>query len=555
MNIQLEASAQDLLELKQETHDWTDSLNDILALRGPDYVRHLLRNLQIHAQKQGVVLPVTSQTPYLNTIPAHKDPPFPGNLQIERRIKSIVRWNAMAMVVRANRLPGGVGGHISTYASIASLYEVGYNHFFRGKDHPCGGDCISFQGHASPGNYARAYVEGRIDENLLTNFRRELSPGGGLSSYPHPWLMPDFWEYPTVSMGLGPLMSIYRARFMRYLDDRGIQPYNGAKVWSFGGDGETDEPETLGAISLAAREKLDNLIWVVNCNLQRLDGPVRGNGKIIQELEANFRGAGWNVIKLIWGKDWDPLFDQDEDQLLIHRLEAMVDGEYQKLRVEGGAYIRREVFGGDPKLQTMVKSYSDDQLWHLKLGGHDPEKVYSAYKSAVEHQGAPTVILAHTIKGYGTGEAGEGKNIAHNQKKLNEEELIHFRDRFDIPLTDAQVADAPFFRPEPGSIEAEYIRDRLAAMGGPVPKRTVVQANWDAPDDKPFTLYDEGSKGKEMSTTQCYVQIIRRLMKDKSLGKHIVPIIPDEARTFGMEGMFREFGIYSHVGQLYEPVD
>ncbi|MBI1375603.1 MAG: pyruvate dehydrogenase (acetyl-transferring), homodimeric type [Phycisphaera sp.] len=536
--------------------DWLESLDDALYRHGPDHVRKLLRGLQIHAQKQGVVLPVTSQTPYMNTIPADKQPPFPGNMEIERRIKSLVRWNAMAMVVRANRQAAAPGGHISTYASIATLYEVGYNHFFRGKQHACGGDAIYFQGHASPGNYARAFVEGRLSEQHLINFRREVQPQPGLSSYPHPWLMPDFWEYPTVSMGLGPLMSIYRARFMRYLHDRGIRDWNGAQVWNFGGDGETDEPETLGAITLASREKLNNLNWVINCNLQRLDGPVRGNGKIIQELEAIFRGAGWNVIKVLWGTDWDPLFTADIHNRLLHRLEKMVDGEYQKLRVEGGQYVRNVSFGGDPEIQKIIAHLTDDQLWHLRLGGHDPRKVYAAYKAAMDYTDGPTVILAHTIKGYGTGEAGEGKNIAHNQKKLNEDELLAFRDRFDIPLTNDQVKDVPFYRPAEDSIEAQYIRERRAALGGPVPQRIVVAANWEKPDDKPFALFDEeGSKDKEMATTMCYVQILRRILKDKAIGRFCVPIIPDEARTFGMEGMFREFGIYSHVGQLYEPVD
>ena len=548
--------------LAAETSDWVASLEDTLAQQGPEYVKALLRNLQMHAQKKGVVLPVTSQTPYLNTIAADRQPIYPGNLDIERRIKSIIRWNAMAMVTRANKLTadrefgsGGVGGHISTYASIATLYEVGYNHFFRGKDHPCGGDAIYFQGHASPGNYARAYVEGRLDESKLINFRRELATGGGLSSYPHPWLMPQFWEYPTVSMGLGPIMSIYRARFMRYLDDRGLHEYKGAKVWNFGGDGETDEPETLGAITLAAREKLDNLVWVVNCNLQRLDGPVRGNGKIIQELEAIFRGAGWNVIKVLWGGDWDDLFAGDTQNLLAQKLESLVDGEYQKLRVEGGTYIRDNVFTEDPRLAKMVEHLSDDQLWHLRLGGHDSRKVYAAYKQATEHEGAPTVILAKTIKGYGLGEAGESRNISHNQKKLNEEEMLAFRDRFDIPLNDEQVAKTPFYKPADDSIEMEYIRERQRALGGPVPQRRTVVAGWDKPDIAPFTQFDEGSGDKTASTTMVFREILRKLVRDKSIGQHIVPIIPDEARTFGMEGLFRQIGIYSHIGQLYDPVD
>ncbi|MEX2672912.1 MAG: pyruvate dehydrogenase (acetyl-transferring), homodimeric type, partial [Phycisphaeraceae bacterium] len=541
--------------LSLATMDWSDSLNDVLRREGPDFVRQLLRNIQIHAQKQGLVLPVTSQTPYMNTIPADRQPPYPGNLEIERRIKSIIRWNAMAMVVRANKDPAAPGGHISSYASLATLYEVGYNHFFRGKDHKCGGDAIYFQGHSSPGNYARAFVEGRLSEQTLRNFRRELQPEPGLSSYPHPWLMPDFWEYPTVSMGLGPLMSIYRARFMRYLDDRGIKKYEGAKVWSFVGDGEIDEPETLGAITLPVRERLDNLIWVVNCNLQRLDGPVRGNGKVIQELEAAFRGAGWNVIKVLWGSDWDPLFEQDTQGVLTHRLEEMVDGQYQKLRVEGGAYIREQVFGGDDRLKQMASRLTDHELWHLRLGGHDSLKVHTAYKAAVEHEGAPTVILAKTIKGYGLGEAGESKNITHQQKKMNEQELIAFRDRFDIPVSDKACADMPFYRPAEDSVEMQYIRDRQAVMGGPVPTRKVVTNNWEKPTEDAFTEFDAGSGDRELSTTMAYVRVLTKLLRDKAIGKYIVPIIPDEARTFGMDPLFRMIGIYSHVGQLYEPVD
>lgn len=555
MSIHNDRTADDL-QTTDGMQDWLDSLDDVFRQAGPDEVRRLLRVLQIYAQKKGVVLPVTSQTPYMNTIAPAKQPMYPGNREIERRIKGIVRWNAMAMVVRANRESAGIGGHISTYASSATLYEVGFNHFFRGKRHDCGGDAIFFQGHASPGIYARAFVEGRLSEEKLINFRRELKPGGGLSSYPHPWLMPDFWEYPTVSMGLGPLQSIYRARFMRYLDDRGLQPYHGAKVWCFVGDGETDEPETLGAISLAARERLDNLIWVVNCNLQRLDGPVRGNGKIIQELEANFRGAGWNVIKVLWGSDWDPLFDEDIDNVLVRKLGSMVDGEYQKLRVEGGAYIREHVFGADPRLQKMVSHLSDDQLWHLRLGGHDPDKVYSAYKSACEHEGAPTVILAKTIKGYGLGEAGEGQNITHQQKKLNEKELVHFRDRFDIPISDTDIAEAPFYRPADDSIEMQYVRDRVEALGGHIPTRnTSVPVTFELPANDTYSQFDAGSGDRDVSTTMAFVRLLAKLLRDKSLGKYIVPIVPDEARTFGMEALFRQVGIYAHAGQLYEPVD
>lgn len=538
-----------------QTQDWLESLDHVLASQGPERVEQILKRLQLHAQSTGMTLPVTSQTPYVNTIKPDLQAPYPGNLEIERRIKSIVRWNAMAMVVRANRNPASPGGHISTFASSATLYEVGQNHFYRGRDHECGGDAVYFQGHASPGMYSRAFLEGRLSEENLINFRRELQDVPGLSSYPHPWLMPDFWQYPTVSMGLGPLQAIYHARFMRYLDDRGIKEYKGAKVWAYLGDGECDEPETLGAISLPAREKLDNLIFVINCNLQRLDGPVRGNGKIIQELEASFRGAGWNVIKVLWGSQWDDLFKQDTEGRLANRLMSLNDGQVQRFRVEDGAYMRKEIFGGDPQLEKMVANISDDELWHMKLGGHDPRKIYAAYKSATEHTGAPTLILAHTIKGYGLGEAGEGKNITHQQKKLNEQELLEFRDRFDIPISDAEVGEAPFYKPEEDSMEMQYLRDRRAILGGYVPKRTTVQCNYPAPPDDQFGEFFKGSDGKPASTTFVFVRILNKLLKDKTIGKYIVPIIPDEARTFGMDGLFRQVGIYSHVGQNYEPVD
>ncbi|MDD4890027.1 MAG: pyruvate dehydrogenase (acetyl-transferring), homodimeric type, partial [Phycisphaerae bacterium] len=475
-----------------ETRDWLDALDDVLYQRGPDRARRLLSALQIRAQRAGVELPVTSQTPYVNTIPVEHQPPYPGSREIEKRIKSLIRWNAMAMVVRANRQEHGIGGHISTYASAATLYEVGFNHFFRGRDHACGGDLVFFQGHASPGIYARAFLEGRLTEAQLANFRRELAPGGGLASYPHPWLMPDFWQFPTVSMGLGPIMAIYQARFMRYLEDRGLREHTDAKVWAFLGDGETDEPEALGAISLASREKLDNLIFVVNCNLQRLDGPVRGNGSIIQELEAVFRGDGWNVIKVIWGSEWDPLFARDTEGLLARRLGEIVDGEYQKYAVEGGAYIRKHFYGVDQRLLDMVKDIPDDQLWKMRYGGHDPAKVYAAYKAATEHKGAPTVILAKTIKGYGLGEAGEGKNITHQQKVLNEAELLTFRDRFDIPISDAQVGSAPFYRPPADSPEFHYLMDCRRSLGGFLPKRVTVSVPTPAPNGE---IFDEFYKG------------------------------------------------------------
>ncbi|HET7738930.1 MAG TPA: pyruvate dehydrogenase (acetyl-transferring), homodimeric type [Tepidiformaceae bacterium] len=538
-----------------ERQDWIDSLRDALRARGPEIVSEILEELQIDAQKAGVQLPVTSQTPYVNTISADRQPPYPGNLPIERLIRSVVRWNAMAMVVEANTKSSGIGGHISTYASAATLYEVGLNHFFRGKDHPSGGDLVFFQGHASPGIYARAYVEGRLSARQMHNFRRELEEGGGLSSYPHPWLMPDFWQFPTVSMGLGPIMAIYQARYMRYLENRGLKPVSDSKVVAFLGDGETDEPETLGAISLASREHLDNLIFVVNCNLQRLDGPVRGNGKIIQELEASFRGAGWNVIKLIWGKEWDELFAKDHDGLLARRAMAAVDGEYQKYAVKGGAYIREHFYGVDERLLKMVEHLSDDYLWHMRLGGHDTEKVFAAYKAAFEHTGSPTVILAKTVKGYGLGEAGEGRNITHQQKKLNEAELLHFRDRFNVPLSDEEVVHAPLYRPPSDSPEMEYMRDRRRMLGGYLPERRPAACNHTPPPPELFQEFLEGTGDREVSTTMAFVRMLTKLLRDDNIGKWVVPIVPDEARTFGMEALFRQFGIYSSVGQLYDPVD
>jgi len=538
-----------------ETREWLESLDYVLRHSGPERVQHLLRQLNTHAFEHGVRMPFTANTPYINTIPVNRQEPYPGNREIERRIKSITRWNAMAMVVRANRADSSIGGHISTYASAATLYQVGFHHFFRGPDHPCGGDQIYFQGHASPGIYARAFLEGRLSVEHLRNFRRELAPGGGLSSYPHPWLMPEFWQYPTVSMGLGPIQAIYHARFMRYLEDRGLKPKTDAKVWAFLGDGETDEPEALGAITLAAREKLDNLIFVINCNLQRLDGPVRGNGKIIQELETIFRGAGWNAIKVIWGSDWDALLAQDHEGLLVKRMGEIVDGEYQKYTVEGGAYIRERFFGADPRLLKMVEHLSDEQLSKLRLGGHDPQKVYAAYKAAVENTGSPTVILARTIKGYGMGEAGEGKNITHQQKKLNEEELREFRTRFGIPISDEDIASTPFYRPPDNSPMLRYLHERREKLGGYVPSRRPKSAFVTTPSEKLFEEFYKGTDGREVSTTMVFVRILSKLLRDRDLGKLIVPIVPDEARTFGMEALFRQCGIYAHTGQLYEPVD
>ncbi len=538
-----------------EQREWRDSLDYVIQQGDRDRVHRLLSSLRDYARTSGVSLPFSAVTPYINTIRVEDETPLPGSQEIERRIKSLVRWNAMAMVVRANRASDGIGGHISTYASAATLYEVGFNHFFKGKNKEGGGDIIYFQGHASPGMYARAFLEGRLPVEKLHNFRRELAAGGGLSSYPHPWLMPDFWEYPTVSMGLGPIMSIYQARFNRYLDDRGLKKTTGSKVWAFLGDGETDEPESLGAIGLAAREKLDNLIFVINCNLQRLDGPVRGNGQIIQELEAIFRGAGWNVIKAIWGSDWDPLLAADRDGLLVKRMGEIVDGQYQKYAVEDGAYMREHFFGVDPRLLEMVKHLSDEQLKKLRLGGHDPVKVYNAYKVALETTGQPTVILARTIKGYGLGEAGEGKNITHQQKKMNESDLRVFRTRFGIPISDDEIADAPFYRPSDDSPELQYLRERRKALGGYVPSRSVKVEPLNAPIDALFDEFSKGTEGRKASTTMVAVRILSKLLRDKEIGELIVPIIPDEARTFGMESLFRAIGIYSHVGQKYEPVD
>jgi pyruvate dehydrogenase E1 component len=538
-----------------ETREWLESLDWVLRNSGADRAQSLLQQLQLYAYEAGIRIPFSANTPYINTIPVQEETPFPGNREIERRIKSIIRWNAMAMVVRANRADGSIGGHISTYASAATLYEIGFNHFFRGRNDQQEGDFIYFQGHASPGIYSRAFLEGRLSVEQVENFRHELRPGGGLSSYPHPWLMPDFWQFPTVSMGLGPIMSIYQARFNHYLEDRGLKPRSNSKVWAFLGDGETDEPEALGAITLAAREKLDNLIFVVNCNLQRLDGPVRGNGKIIQELERIFRGAGWNVIKVIWGSDWDPLLEKDADGILVNRMNEIVDGEYQKYTVEGGAYIRERFFGADPRLLAMVEHLSDEQLNRLRLGGHDPKKVYAAYKAAVEHTGSPTVILARTIKGYGLGEAGEGKNITHQQKKLNEDELREFRARFGIPVSDVDLSEALFYTPPPDSPPMRYLHERRQKLGGYVPQRGVLSAPLKTPEEEIFEEFYEGTDGREVSTTMVYVRMLSKLLRHPELGKLIVPIVPDEARTFGMEAMFRQVGIYAHAGQLYEPVD
>jgi pyruvate dehydrogenase E1 component len=538
-----------------EIQEWLESLDSVLDSSGTDVAREILERLRAHATVSGIDLPFTANTPYANTIPARLEPLFPGDQQLERRIKSLIRWNALAMVVRANRVEHNIGGHISTYASAATLYEVGFNHFFRARSENFEGDTVYFQGHAAPGVYSRAFLEGRIGLEQLENFRRELKPGGGLSSYPHPWLMPDFWEYPTVSMGLSPLMAIYQARFNRYLENRGLKPATDAKVWAFLGDGETDEPESLGAITLASREKLDNLIFVINCNLQRLDGPVRGNGQIIQELESAFRGARWNVIKVLWGSEWDPILERDTEGLLVKRMGEMVDGEYQKLVVSSGDYIRQFFFGSDPRLLRLVEPLPDEALRRLRLGGHDPRKVYAAYKAAVEHKGGPTVILARTIKGYGLGEAGEGKNVTHQQKKLNEDELREFRSRFGIPMSDEDLSEVPFYRPTEDSEEIRYLRAKREALGGYTPQRKVRSKPIAANHDELFREFHDGSDGREVSTTMAFVAMLRKMLKDPEIGKLIVPIVPDEARTFGMESLFRTVGIYSSVGQKYEPVD
>jgi len=542
-------------ELEYENREWIESLEYVHRNQGPERAVSLLRMLQINLQEKGIQLPFTANTPYVNTIPVESEPVFPGDRGIERRIKSLIRWNAMAMVVQANRRHAGIGGHISTYASCATLFEVGFNHFFRAKSHRHSGDIVYFQGHAAPGIYARAFLEGRLSQKHLENFRQELQPKGGLSSYPHPYLMPDFWQFPTVSMGLSSIMAIYQARFIRYLENRGIKQKDDQKVWAFLGDGELDEPESLGAITLASREKLDNLIFVVNCNLQRLDGPVRGNGKIIQELEAAFRGAGWNVIKVIWGGDWDPLIANDKTGRLLKRMEEVPDGQYQLYSVSSGDFIRRDFFGKYSELLEMTAQYSDEKLQKLRRGGHDPQKVYAAYKAAFSHEGSPTVILAKTIKGYGLGEAGEGRNVTHQQKKLNEAELRHFRSRFDIPISDDHIPDAPFYMPAEDSPEIKYLKERREALGGNLPARYVSVPVFRPPGDTLYQEFLEGTGERSVATTMVMVHLLGKLLADEKLGKYIVPIVPDEARTFGMEVLFRKFGIYSSRGQVYKPVD
>ncbi|MDF7809178.1 pyruvate dehydrogenase (acetyl-transferring), homodimeric type [Pontiellaceae bacterium B12219] len=537
-----------------DKQDWIDALVEMLENEGPERVKDVLHDLQLEAHTKGVRLPFSANTPYINTIPASEQPQYPGDREMERRIKSLIRWNAMAMVVRANREEDGIGGHISSYQSIATMYEVGFNHFFRGRTEDFPGDMIYFQGHSSPGVYARAYLEGRLNDEHLTNFRHELHDTPGLSSYPHPWLMPDFWQFPTVSMGLGPITAIYHARFIKYLEDRGLREPQGQQVWAFLGDGETDEPETLGAINLASREKLDNLNFVINCNLQRLDGPVRGNGNIIQELEATFRGAGWNVIKVLWGSGWDPLFEKDEDGVMAKRMGEVVDGQYQKYTVEDAEYIREHFFGADPRLKKLVEHLSDSDLKRLRRGGHDPVKVYAAYKKAYDTKDRPTVILSKTVKGYGLGAAGEGQNITHSQKKMGEDALREFRTRFGLPISDDDIDSVPFYRPAEDSPEMLYLKQRRAALGGHVPTRRTEYTPIEMPADKIFQEFDAGSD-RPVSTTMVFVRVLSKLLSDKNIGKLVVPIVPDEARTFGMDALFRQVGIYAHSGQLYEPVD
>jgi pyruvate dehydrogenase E1 component len=539
----------------QETQEWIESLESVLEREGVERARFLLEKLIDKARRSGAYLPYTANTAYLNTIPVANQKPMPGNRAIEHRIRSVIRWNAAAMVVQANRKSAELGGHIASFASAATLYDIGFNHFFRAATDENKGDLVFFQGHSAPGIYARAFLEGRISEEQLLSFRQEALDEKGLSSYPHPWLMPDFWQFPTVSMGLGPLMAIYQARFMKYLENRDFLQSQKRKVWAFMGDGEMDEPESLGAISLASREKLDNLIFVVNCNLQRLDGPVRGNGKIIQELEAVFRGAGWNVIKVVWGGYWDALLDRDKDGWLQKRMEEAVDGEYQAYKAHGGAYTREHFFGKYPELKALVANMSDNDIWRLNRGGHDPNKVYAAYAAAVEHTGQPTVILAKTVKGYGMGEAGEGQNITHSQKKMGEEALKAFRNRFNIPVSDDQIKDVPFYRFPEDSEEMQYIRQRREALGGYLPARKDMAPALEIPDLAVFDALLQDSGDREFSTTMAFVRILSTLTRNKQIGRNIVPIVPDEARTFGMEGMFRQLGIYSHSGQLYKPMD
>ena len=539
----------------EETQEWIESLDSVLEREGPERAHFLLERLIDKTRRSGAYLPFSATTAYLNTIPLSQQRPIPGDQAIEHSIRSVIRWNAAAMVVHANRKSSELGGHIASFASAATLYDVGFMHFFRAPTDDNNGDLVFFQGHSAPGIYARAFLEGRISEEQLKSFRQEALNENGLSSYPHPWLMPDFWQFPTVSMGLGPLMAIYQARFMKYLEDRGIQPEQGRKVWAFMGDGEMDEPESLGAISLAARENLDNLIFVINCNLQRLDGPVRGNGKIIQELEAVFRGAGWNVLKVVWGSYWDQLLAKDESGMLQRLMEETVDGEYQACKAKGGAYTREHFFGKYPETRELVADMSDEDIWRLNRGGHDPHKEYAAYAEAAESIDRPTVILAKTVKGYGMGEAGEGQNITHSQKKMGEDALKAFRDRFNIPISDDDISEAPFYKFAEDSEEMQYMRKSREKLGGYMPVRSDQAEPLVVPGLEAFDALLKDSGEREISTTMAFVRMLSSLARDKNIGKHIVPIVPDEARTFGMEGMFRQLGIYSFKGQLYEPMD
>ena len=538
----------------QETQEWLASLSSVIEAEGTERAHFLIEAMIDQARRSGSNLPYNATTSYVNTIPTHLQQRHPGNPDMERRIRALIRWNAVMTVLRANEKSPGIGGHIASFQSAATLYDVGFNHFFRAANENFGGDLVYFQGHSSPGIYARAFLEGRMNEDQLNNFRME-SGGQGLSSYPHPWLMPDFWQFPTVSMGLGPIMGIYQARYLKYLHNRGIADTSDRKVWVFCGDGEMDEPESQGAISLAAREKLDNLVFVINCNLQRLDGPVRGNGKIIQELESNFRGSGWNVLKVIWGSYWDPLLAMDKDGMLKKRMEECVDGEYQNFKAKGGAYTREHFFGKYPELREMVSAMSDNDIWRLNRGGHDPHKVYAAYAAAASHEGQPSIVLAKTVKGYGMGDAGEGQNITHQQKSMDIESLKAFRTRFDLPVSDKEVESLSFYKPPNDSPEIQYMMERRKELGGFLPARRRKTTSLKIPALSVFSNVTTSSGEREISTTMAFVRILSTLVRDKELGKYIVPIVPDEARTFGMEGMFRQLGIYSSVGQLYEPQD
>ncbi|GJE59990.1 pyruvate dehydrogenase (acetyl-transferring), homodimeric type [Methylobacterium trifolii] len=537
-----------------ETREWLDSLDGVLDVEGPERAHFLIGQVVEEARKRGAPVPFSANTAYLNTIPVDKQDPHPGDRQIEHRIRSAIRWNAIAIILRANKDSSELGGHIASFQSSATLYDTGFMHFWHGDSEERGGDLIYVQGHSSPGIYARAFLEGRLTEEQLLSYRQEVD-GKGISSYPHPWLMPDFWQFPTVSMGLGPLMAIYQARYLRYLHHRGHANTDGRKVWAFMGDGEMDEPESLGAISMAAREKLDNLVFVINCNLQRLDGPVRGNGKIVQELEADFRGAGWNVIKCLWGSGWDALLARDTTGMLARLMEECVDGEYQDFKSKSGAYVREHFFGKYPETAALVKDWSDEDIFRLTRGGHDPSKVFAAYSAASKHKGQPTLILAKTVKGYGMGESGEGQNITHQQKKMGEAVLKQFRDRFQIDLTDDQIKEMPFIRFPEGSPEMNYLKARRAALGGPLPARRRKSIDLQIPPLSAFGAQLKETAGREISTTMAFVRVLNTLLRDKNIGNRIVPIVPDESRTFGMEGMFRQFGIFSQVGQLYRPED